>query len=61
MTSVAEKKLFKNGKSAHVNVQRVLVLPEDPTSYELLSTQVCKDGSMIYNIKEITKEAPMES
>lgn len=50
MFSAAEKKLSKIKEGAHVNVQRVVTLPEDPTTYELLATQVCKDGSMIYSI-----------
>lgn len=52
MPSVAEKKLSKMAEDAHANVRRVLVLPENPDTYVVMGVQVCKDGSMIYNIKD---------
>lgn len=51
MLSVAEKKLSKIKEDARVNVQHVLVLPEDPSTYVHMGTRVCKDGSMIHCIK----------
>lgn len=50
MSTAAEKKLFR-AVQEEGSMTRVLALPEDDTTYSLLGTQVCKDGSFLYTIK----------